>query len=69
MPARRREYPPVPHLNFHGKEGVDGSSPSEGLKKGSFVPTASSSTAVGQTLVNLRLNTKPPNGELPHELL
>jgi hypothetical protein len=25
--------PPVPRLNFHGKEGVGGSSPPEGLKK------------------------------------
>jgi hypothetical protein len=28
-----RACTPVPPLNFHGKEGVDGSSPSEGLYK------------------------------------
>src|SRR6266542_4427754 len=31
--ARARPCPPVPPLNLHGKEGVDGSSPSEGSAK------------------------------------
>ena len=31
--ARAPPCPPVPPLNLHGKEGVDGSSPSEGLHK------------------------------------
>jgi hypothetical protein len=30
--ARARPCPPVPPLNLHGKEGVSGSSPEEGLK-------------------------------------
>jgi hypothetical protein len=32
--ARALPCPPVPPLNLHGKEGVDGSSPSEGFAKG-----------------------------------
>ena len=32
--AGDRACPPIPPLNFHGKEGVDGSSPSEGFRKG-----------------------------------
>ena len=31
--ANARRCPPVPPLNLHGKQGVDGSSPSEGLEK------------------------------------
>jgi len=31
MPASVRPCAPVPPQNFHGKEGVDGSSPSEGF--------------------------------------
>ena len=30
--ASDRPCPPVPHRNLHGKEGVDGSSPSEGFR-------------------------------------
>ena len=33
MIANDRACTPLPPLNFHGKEGVDGSSPSEGLHK------------------------------------
>jgi hypothetical protein len=33
MLANARPCPPVPPLNLHGKEGVDGSSPSEGSTK------------------------------------
>ena len=33
VPASVRPCPPVPPLNLHGKEGVDGSSPSEGFTK------------------------------------
>ena len=33
MLANARACPPVPPQNLHGKEGVDGSSPSEGLNK------------------------------------
>ena len=33
MIANVRPCPPVPPLNLHGKEGVDGSSPSEGFEK------------------------------------
>ena len=33
MIARARPCPPVPPQNLHGKEGVDGSSPSEGFGK------------------------------------
>jgi hypothetical protein len=32
--ANDRAGTPVPPQNFHGKEGVDGSSPSEGFTKG-----------------------------------
>jgi hypothetical protein len=31
--ANDRACTPLPHLNFHGKDGVDGSSPSEGFAK------------------------------------
>jgi hypothetical protein len=31
VPANARACTPLPPLDFHGKEGVDGSSPSEGL--------------------------------------
>ena len=34
--ASARRCPPLPPLNLHGKEGVDGSSPSEGLIAGVF---------------------------------
>ena len=33
MVASARPCPPVPPRNLHGKEGVDGSSPSEGFTK------------------------------------
>ena len=33
MTARARSCPPVPPRNLHGKEGVDGSSPSEGFNE------------------------------------
>jgi len=33
MLANDRARTRAPPLNFHGKEGVDGSSPSEGFKK------------------------------------
>jgi hypothetical protein len=33
VPAGARPCPPIPPLNLHGKEGVDGSSPSEGSAK------------------------------------
>jgi hypothetical protein len=33
MPANARACTRVPALDFHGKEGVDGSSPSEGFAK------------------------------------
>ena len=32
MPGTARPCPPIPPLNLHGKEGVDGSSPSEGFE-------------------------------------
>ena len=35
MIASARPWTPVPPQNLHGKEGVDGSSPSEGLHKSS----------------------------------
>jgi hypothetical protein len=37
MLAGARPCPSVPPLNFHGKEGVDGSSPSEGFRKGPHI--------------------------------
>jgi hypothetical protein len=33
-PGNDRTYPRLPLQNLHGKEGVDGSSPSEGFRKG-----------------------------------
>jgi len=33
MVVHARRWTPVPPLNLHGKEGVDGSSPSEGSAK------------------------------------
>jgi hypothetical protein len=39
VPAGARPCPPIPPLNLHGKEGVDGSSPSEGSAKTPHVGT------------------------------
>jgi hypothetical protein len=44
--ANDRACTPLPPLNFHGKEGIDGSSPSEGLQftRNTFQRAGSDST-------------------------
>jgi hypothetical protein len=64
VPASARPCPPVPRLNFHGKEGVDGSSPSEGLAlnhglRHIWCPRLASIARLGQIWVRSSLEPVP----------